>query len=133
LAVQLKQRLFSGIPLAVVGFTVMVCATEAQGSGDDALGDRYASISVARDGEPHELVEGTRIRLRFEQREAYDVVGWRAGCNRFGARVEIGPWRFITGQISSTRIKCSKALRRQDEWLMSFFRRDPRWALRELG
>jgi len=130
LAVQLKQRLFSGIPLAVVGFTVMVCATEAQGSGDDALGDRYASISVARDGEPHELVEGTRIRLRFEQREAYDVVGWRAGCNRFGARVEIGPWRFITGQISSTRIKCSKALRRQDEWLMSFFRRDPRWALR---
>jgi hypothetical protein len=118
------------IPLAVVGLTVMVCATEAHGSGVEALGDRYASISVARDGEPHELVEGTRIRLRFEQREGYDVVGWRAGCSYLGARVEIGPWRLLTGQISSTEMECSDALLRQDRWLMSFFRRDPRWALR---
>ena len=109
---------------------MMVYATEAQGLGDDALGDRYASISVAGDGEPHELVEGTRIRLRFEQREAYDVVSWRAGCNRFGARVQIGPRRLITDQISSTRMKCSNARLRQDEWLRGFLRGDPRWALR---
>jgi META domain-containing protein len=130
-APQLKHRLLSGvIALAVVGFTVMVCATEAQGSGVEALGDRYDSIAVARDGEPHELVEGTRIRLRFEQREGYDVVSWRAGCNYLGARVEIGPWRLITGQISGTEMGCSNALLRQDEWLARFFRRDPRWTLR---
>ena len=118
------------IALAVIGFTVMICATEAQGSGDEALGDRYASISVVRNGETHELVEGARIRLRFEQREGYDVVGWRAGCKHYGARVKIGPWRLLTGQISGTEMGCSNALRRQDEWLRRFFRRDPRWTLR---
>jgi hypothetical protein len=118
------------ISLAVVGLMVMVCATEAQGSGVEALGDRYDSLSVVRDGEPHELVEGTRIRLRFEQREGYDVVSWRAGCDYLGARVEIRPWRLLTGQISGTEMGCSDALLRQDRWLARFFRRDPRWTLR---
>jgi META domain-containing protein len=130
--VQLTHRSFSGVfPLAVISFMAMVSASDAHGSGADALGNRYASISVTRDGEPHELVEGTRIRVRFEERAGYDAVSWRAGCDRFGARVEISPWRLITGQISSTKMKCRNPLLRQDEWLMRFLARDPRWTIGE--
>jgi heat shock protein HslJ len=118
------------IPLAVVGVMAMVGATEAQGSGDELVGKRYDSISVVRNGEPHELANETRIRVRFERRDGYDVMGWRAGCNRFGAPVKIRPRRLLTGQISGTEMGCSDALLRQDRWLASLFRRDPRWTRR---
>jgi len=118
------------IPLAVVGVMATVGATEAQGSGDELVGKRYDSISVIRNGEPHELVEETRIRVRFERRDGYDVVGWHAGCNRFGAPVKIRPRRLLTGPIAGTEVACSDALLRQDRWLARFFRRDPRWTFR---
>ncbi len=128
---QPKHRSFCGvIPLAVVGVMATVGATEAQGSGDELVGKRYDSISVVRNGEPHELVKETRIRVRFERRDGYDVVGWRAGCNRFGAPVKIRPRRLLTGQITGTEVACSDALLRQDRWLARFFGRDPRWTLR---
>ena len=122
--------LWGVITLAVVGLMAMVGATEAQGAERQVLGNQYNSISVVRDGEPHELVEGTRIFLGFEQRDRYDVVSWNAGCNSAGARVKIRARRLVTGQISGTRRACTDALHRQDRWLERFFRRDPRWSLR---
>jgi len=124
--VRTKHRSLRGvIALAVIGLMAMVGATEAQGK---APFGNYDSISVLRNGAPHELVEGTRIGMRFKRRN----VSWRAGCNRFGARVKIRfrPRRLLTGPIFGTRVACSDALHRQDRWLETFFRRDPRWALR---
>jgi len=129
--VQPKYRSFYGvIPLAVVGVIATVGATDAQGSGDELVGKRYDSISVVMNGEPHELAKGTRIGVRFERRDGYDVVRWQAGCNHFGAPVKIRPRRLLTGRIDGTAVGCSDALLRQDRWLAGFFSRDPRWTLR---
>lgn len=122
------------IPVAVVGLLAMAGATEAQAAGAKLIGNKYDSISVLRNGKPHELVEGTRIRVAFERRRNrrrnYRVVRWGAGCNKFGARVKIRPRRLRTGRILGTRMRCSDALHRQDRWLARFFRRDPRWVRR---
>jgi heat shock protein HslJ len=129
--VKARNRSLCGvIPVAVVGVMATFGAPGAQGSGDELVGKRYDSISVVRNGEPHELVKETRIRVRFEGRDDYDVVGWRAGCNRFGAPVKIRPRRLLTGQITGTEVGCSDALLRQDRWLVRFFGRDPGWAVR---
>jgi len=129
---QSKHRSLGGVvPLAVVGLMATVGATEARGSGDELVGKRYDSISVVRNGEPHELVKETRIRVRFERRDGYDEVRWQAGCNHFGAPVKIRPRRLLTGRIAGTEVACSDALLRQDRWLTGFFRRDPRLTLRE--
>ena len=110
----------------------MVGVTEAERSGGELVGNRFVSKSVVRNGEPFELVEGTRIRVRFasEGRDESNGVGWRAGCNHFGAPVEIRRRRLVTGEILGTEMGCRGALHRQDGWLARFFRRDPRWVLR---
>ena len=128
---QPKRRSLRGaIGLVVVGFVVIVGAAEAHASNGQLVGNRYDSISVVRNGEPHELVSGTKVRVRFKRRGDHHVVMWRAGCNRFGARVKIRPRRLLTGRISGTKVACGDAVHRQDRWLARFFRRDPRWALR---
>jgi heat shock protein HslJ len=129
--VQRKHRsLWGVIPLVVAGIMATVGPTAVQASGDELVGKRYDSVSVVRNGEPYELAKETRVRVRFERREGYDVVGWHAGCNRFGAPVEIRPHRLLTGQITGTEVACSDALLRQDRWLARFFGQDPRWTPR---
>lgn len=125
-----KHQSFSGVILLAIAVALMVGAPEAPGSELKPLGDRYVSISVVRDGDPHELVKGTRIRLRFEQRKRRDVLRWHAGCNRFGARVKIRPRRLRTGRVGGTEKGCRRALLRQDQWLASFLEKNPRWTLR---
>lgn len=116
--------------LLAVAVVVMAGAPEANGSGREPLGHRYESISVIRDGQPHELVKGTTIWLRFEQRKRYDLMSWQAGCNRLGSRGEIRPSRLRTGRISGTKKGCKGALGEQEDWLVSFFEQDPTWTVR---
>lgn len=125
-----KHRTLSGVTALAIALMVLVGAPGAQGSGLEPLGHRYESVSVVRDGDPHKLVTGTPLWLRFEQRKRYDVVGWKAGCNIFGSRVEIRPWRLRTGKVEGTKVGCKGRLRRQEEWLVRFFEQDPSWALR---
>jgi hypothetical protein len=68
-------------PLAVVGLIVGLSATEGQGSGGEPLGNLYDSISVVREGEPHELV----VRRRTEG-------GFCPATRVHGARVRAGPF-----------------------------------------
>jgi hypothetical protein len=68
-----RHRHVGVIVMAAVGLGVMVGVTEAEGSEGELVGNRYASISVVRDGESHELVEGTRIRVRSGGRT---VMSW---------------------------------------------------------
>jgi META domain len=55
------------------------------------------------------------------------VIRWTAGCNLFGARVRVDRKRLRLGVISGTEMACTRELERQDDWLLRFFRRDPRW------
>ena len=52
-------------------------------------GRTFISAAVTEDGEPRPLVPDTRIRVTFEQRDGQRVAGWHAGCNHFGADLEI--------------------------------------------
>jgi heat shock protein HslJ len=95
------------------------------------LGRTFISAAVTEDGEPRALVPGTRIRVTFEEREDRRVVGWRAGCNMFGADLEITGDRLLVGRIAATLIGCSDGLPEQDGWLAGFLGSDPRWRLSE--
>ena len=125
---QFRHRSRRGLTTVAVGILmVVVGATEAQAAGGKLLGKQYLSISAVRDGKPHKLVDGTRVRVGFAQRANRRAVAWRAGCNRFGAPATIRPRRLRTGRITGTEVGCRKALHRQDRWLARFFSRDPRW------
>ena len=103
---------------------------EAGDRSDRLFGRPYFSTGVTRDGERHELVRGTRIRVYFWRDDESDHVTWNAGCNDFGAEVEIRPRRLITGATLSTLIGCPTPRLRQDRWVARLFRSDPVWQAR---
>ena len=112
--------------VAVVAAVGVGWVAQAGGSGSALFGPAYDSTAVTKNGEPHELVEGTRIRVKFVH-EDHDVVRWRSGCNQFGAGVEVTPKRLEVGQIGGTEVGCAKRLHRQDEWIARVFGSDPKW------
>jgi heat shock protein HslJ len=65
--------------------------------------------------------------------ENKDSVGWRAGCNHFGANVEVTDDHLDVGQVAGTQIGCPAELQRQDEWVLDFFASDPAWQLSDQG
>ncbi len=84
--------------------------TTAAGTGADLAGTTFASTSVSG----HELVEGTHIRLTFDD----ERMGANAGCNTM-----TGPYAFAdgtlkwTGAPAATMMGCEADLQAQDEWL----------------
>jgi heat shock protein HslJ len=84
--------------------------TTAAGSGSDLVGTTFDSTSVSG----HELVEGTQIRLTFDE----ERMGANAGCNTM-----TGPYSFAdgtlrwTGAPAATMMGCEAELQAQDEWL----------------
>jgi heat shock protein HslJ len=106
--------------ISALGIGLLAIALVAAGCGDDdestppaqpnadqsaglLLGQTFASTAVVEDGEPRALVAGTRIRLRFGER---DDLRWYAGCNHFGADVEIATDAVVVGPIAGTEIGC---------------------------
>ena len=111
----------------------MICfaaADSVQASDPDALFPRdYVSTAVLKDGAALPLFERTKIHVDFWRRKGSASVRWRADCNYFGAPVDITDTRLITGQIVGTEVGCTGAPRRQDRWMLRFFRSDPKWRI----
>ena len=100
------------------------------GDEEALFGKKYHSDSVTKDGEPRPLVKGTRLWVRFNRTEDRTSVGWRAGCNYWGARLEVlDDLLDVKGRsLVSTDMGCpSQAHQRQDEFFARFFRKDPSW------
>lgn len=95
-------------------------------SAEDLRGRTFTSTAVTEDGEPRPLVAGTRIRLTFDEKRG---LGWRAGCNHFGAKARITADTLLVGQVVGTEIGCPDDLQEQDEWVIDFFDSDPIWRL----
>ena len=77
--------------------------TTADDSGDDTpsatIVDReFWSTEVIVDGEPFELVDGTRIRIRFGAGE----IGASAGCNQLGGGWSLDGDRIVVGDMFMT-------------------------------
>jgi heat shock protein HslJ len=97
----------------------------AQPEQADLSGTSFVSTKVTESGEPRPLVADTRIEATFEQ----GAVRWEAGCNSFGADVEITADHLLLTEIVATEAGCAGELQQQDSWLMVFFQADPRWEL----
>lgn len=104
---------------------------EAGDRSDRLFGRPYFATAVTKDGERHELVRGTRIRVGFDHDVETDYVFWDAGCNDFGAELEVKPRRLITGVTYSTDMLCRpRPIMRQERWVAKLFHSDPVWHAR---
>ena len=95
------------------------------------LDGSYRSTSVTDDGEPRALVAGTRIRLIFEGEAEDRSLRWTAGCNRYGASLDVTGETLNLEGIGGSESGCPDDLATQDSWLVDFFEADPEWQLAE--
>jgi len=101
-------------PLILV--LVLAACSAAPGAGNPLDGHEYLSISVTEDGADRPLVDGTRIRISFDDGQ----LGASAGCNTMGGtyRLEGGLLVFEGGAM--TEMGCDDPRHAQDDWLMAF-------------
>lgn len=120
------------LPLAALVAAVVVLAAcgdstvVADGGGEAPLVDRldgreFWSTAVTTDGDPVELVDGTRIAVRFTT----DSVSASAGCNSMGATATFDGQVLVTGAIAMTEIGCDPARHDQDEMVASLLASRP--------
>jgi heat shock protein HslJ len=84
-------------------------------TADDLDGSSYASTEVVG----HELVEGTRVRVSFED----GVLAVSAGCNTMTAEYDVTGDRLAwSGEPAATLMGCLEDVAAQDEWLTCLFR-----------
>jgi hypothetical protein len=117
---------------AVLAAMPLLLASVAPASfspGDRLWGKNFASVTVRQGGEPKPLLPGTRILVSFRRESGRQIVRWRAGCNTFGATLEVTRRRLWVGSGAGTAVGCSEERHRQDEWVGRFIGSDPRWEL----
>jgi hypothetical protein len=114
---------------AILGLALLTGApVDAKRVGSALFGKPFVSSeAVVKNGHRAPLVEGTRIRVRFAREDQRHLIRWRAGCNFFGARVEITPTRLEVGQVTGTAIGCERPLALQERWVSRFIGSDPDW------
>lgn len=104
-------------------------STDPPQQPQNLLNRTFVSTSVTEHGEARPLVPGTEIVLTVSETEDGRSLGWRAGCNHFGADVTISATILEVVPAYSTAMGCSRDLIDQDEWLAEFFEGDPEWGL----
>jgi heat shock protein HslJ len=92
------------------------------GAGVDALDGRtFLSSGAWRDGEPVELVPGTRVRLTFEA----GAIGAYAGCNSAGGPYRLDGSVLVVDELATTEMGCDPPRHDQDAWLASLLASRP--------
>lgn len=104
--------------LLVVALLLAGC-TSAPGASLD--GRTFLSSEVTANGQPRDLVPGTRIRLDFSDGR----LGASAGCNTIGGTYRIADGQLLVGDLSTTEIGCDPDRHAQDAWLSSFLGSGP--------
>lgn len=72
------------------------------------------------------LAAGTRLELAFPEAGRLTV---HAGCNRISGDVSFDSDRLNASDLDSTLMGCDQARSEQDDWLRTFFKSSPRFAL----
>ena len=101
---------------ARAGFLLAAAALVATGCGELTTGSSfegrtYVSEQVERDGQPQELVEGTRLTLSFTD----DGISASAGCNQFSGTGGIVDGRLVVEDLAGTEMGCDPALMEQEQ------------------
>lgn len=109
--------------MAVALVAVSLLAGCSGGSRDlDLNGREFTSTEVRG----HSLVEGTSVRLTFED----EAISAQAGCNTiFGGASWADGVLTSEGQLAMTMMGCDGDLAAQDQWLSDFLASEPDIAL----
>jgi Heat shock protein len=115
------MRVFSRSLAAAVGTAVILVATAcATPQGPGAPGDEwpagrdFLATTVTENGEPKAIVEGTRIRVGFEDGGRISAY---AGCNHMGGTGRIEAGTLIVTDLGMTEMGCPGDLMEQDSWV----------------
>jgi len=101
-------RLLLLVPLVLAG------CTSAPGASLD--GRAFLSTAVTTNGQPFDLVAGTRIRIGFSDGR----LSASGGCNTIAGTYRIADGQLLVGDLSTTEIGCDPDRHAQDEWLAAF-------------
>lgn len=110
--------------LSVLATVLVGCGTLAESGGiSDLRGRTFLSTSVSENGQPKQLIAGTRISLGFSPDGAN--VGAYAGCNHMGGPGRIENGRLLTGDLAMTMMGCDGGRNEQDDWVATFLKGGP--------
>lgn len=94
------------------------CAADGSGGGPDLAGKVFVATEVTG----YELVDGSTLRLTFEDRS----VSAQAGCNTiFGAATWDDGTLTPARELARTSMGCVEGLAEQDDWLSEFLAAGP--------
>jgi heat shock protein HslJ len=100
---------------------------DAPATGADALVGRvFLSESVSEDGQARPLVDGTQIRISFEDE---GQLGMEAGCNHLFGNVEVTADQLVVDGLGGTAMGCDQPRMDQDTWLVGLMDADPGYSL----
>jgi heat shock protein HslJ len=108
------------VTVAVLGVLLVVaCGSRAASGGmNDLRGRTFLSTGVIENGQPKQLVAGTRIRLSFD--EEGRRIGVNAGCNHMGGEARVENGRLVASEMAMTAMGCDGGRSEQDDWLAKF-------------
>jgi heat shock protein HslJ len=107
---------------ALVAALLAACNLLPGGGAPDVAGRSFLSTDVTVGGVDQPLVDGTRIRLSFDDA---GMLAAHAGCNHFGAvyRIDGGVLAITDGAM--TEMGCEPELMAQDDWFFAFLGSQP--------
>ena len=112
------MRAMNRIATALLTLILTACATSGGGT---ALEGSFLSTQVTEHGQDRPLVDGTRIRLGFDDGQ----LSANAGCNIFGGSYRLEGDRLIVEGGSMTEMGCDEERSAQDEWLFGLLGSQP--------
>lgn len=91
------------------------------GAAVEVVGRTFLSTDVTEDGRPRDLVEGSRVRLTFDDGQ----LSAQAGCNTMFAGYRIEDDVLRVDAVGGTEMGCPEDLMAQDAWLVDLLESGP--------
>lgn len=101
------------LTMAVLVLSSCGQVTSPSGQAPDLEGRTFLSTGVTDDGAPRDLVEGSRIRLTFEDGN----LSAHAGCNTMFGGYRLDGEVLVVEDMGMTEMGCPGGLAEQDTWL----------------
>ena len=101
-------------------------AGSAEPSDGEPWGRTFLSTTVTENGQPKQLVAGTRITLNFVA-DGHRL-GAQAGCNQMGGPASFEGEHLVVDDMATTEMGCDPPRHAQDEWLARFLTSRPGWS-----
>jgi heat shock protein HslJ len=122
----LPVALVAALALGACGRGGTIQAGSAGAAGEEPWGRTFLSTEVTENGQPKQLVAGTRITLTFV--EDGHRISANAGCNSMGGQAAFDGGRLTVDDLATTEMGCDPPRHAQDEWVAGFLTSRPEWS-----